>query len=38
MLSTLWKEAGVGTEVFIFESDPSRIADIRGRNDLEMTP
>ncbi len=35
-LSLLWKEAPIGTEVFIFESDPSRIAHIRGRNDLEM--
>ena len=38
MLSVLWKEAAVGTDVYIFESDPSRIANIRGRNDLEMTP
>jgi len=36
MLSVLWKEVDVGTEVYIFESDPSRITDIRGRNDLEM--
>ena len=35
-LSLLWKEVPVGSPVFIFESDPSRIAHIRGRNDLEM--
>lgn len=36
MLSLLWKEVGVGTPVIIFESDPSRVENVRGRNDLEM--
>ena len=36
MLSLLWKEAEVGTSVFIFESDPS-VAMGKGLNDLEMT-
>jgi L,D-transpeptidase YbiS len=36
MLSLLWKEADVGTSVFIFESDPS-VAMGKGLNDLEMT-
>jgi L,D-transpeptidase ErfK/SrfK len=37
MLSLLWKEAGVGTEVYIFESKPreSQVAE-QGLNDLEM--
>ena len=38
MLSMLWKEVGVGTEVYIFESRVSdEIAKSRGLNDLEMT-
>ena len=35
-LSLVWKEAKIGSAVYIYESDPSRIAHIRGRNDLEM--
>ena len=34
-LSLLWKEADVGTQVYIFDSAPIEIAS-RGRNDLEM--
>lgn len=34
-LSRLWKEADVGTEVYIFDSGPVAVAS-RGRNDLEM--
>jgi len=36
MLSLLWKEIEVGTEVYIFESQP-RLADNQGLNDLELT-
>jgi L,D-transpeptidase ErfK/SrfK len=38
MLSLLWKEAALGTEVYIFESTPRQLADNGGRglNDLEM--
>jgi len=38
MLSLLWKEAGVGTEVHIFESTPRLLADNGGRglNDLDL--
>jgi L,D-transpeptidase ErfK/SrfK len=37
MLSLLWNEAGVGTEVYIFESRMSdAIASSRGLNDLDM--
>jgi L,D-transpeptidase ErfK/SrfK len=35
MLSLLWKEAEVGTEVYIFDSAP-RYASTGGLNDLEM--
>jgi Uncharacterized protein conserved in bacteria len=35
MLKVLWKEAEVGTEVYIFESQP-RSASETGLNDLEM--
>jgi L,D-transpeptidase ErfK/SrfK len=39
MLAVLWKEAAVGTEVYIFDSDP-QLARLRGSekglNDLEM--
>ena len=37
MLSLLWKEVEVGTEVWIFESQPRQIAESRGLNDLELT-
>jgi L,D-transpeptidase ErfK/SrfK len=37
MLSLLWKEVEVGTEVYIFESQPREIADSKGLNDLELT-
>lgn len=37
MLSLLWKEVEVGTEVWIFESQPREIADSKGLNDLELT-
>ena len=38
MLSLLWKEAAVGTEVHIFESTPRQLADNGGRglNDLDL--
>lgn len=36
MLSLLWKEAAVGTEVHIFESKPRQIAN-EGLNDLDLT-
>jgi L,D-transpeptidase YbiS len=37
MLSLLWKEAAIGTEVYIFESVPRQLAEnSRGLNDLEM--
>jgi L,D-transpeptidase ErfK/SrfK len=38
MLSLLWKEAALGTEVYIFESTPRLLADNGGRglNDLDM--
>jgi len=35
MLSLLWKEAEVGTEVYIFDSQP-RYASEEGLNDLDM--
>jgi L,D-transpeptidase YbiS len=35
MLTLLWKEVEVGTQVFIFESQPRQIADT-GLSDLEM--
>jgi len=37
MLRVLWKEADVGTEVYIFESKPRQpqVAE-QGLNDLEM--
>ncbi|HYH09404.1 MAG TPA: L,D-transpeptidase [Thermoanaerobaculia bacterium] len=37
MLSVLWKEAAVGTEVYIFESKERQIADSKGLNDLDLT-
>ena len=37
MLSLLWKEAQVGTEVYIFESQPREIASSKGLNDLDLT-
>jgi L,D-transpeptidase ErfK/SrfK len=37
MLSLLWKEIEVGTEVYIFESRPRELADNKGLNDLELT-
>jgi lipoprotein-anchoring transpeptidase ErfK/SrfK len=36
MLNVLWKEVGVGTEVYIFDSQP-RYASEKGLSDLEMT-
>jgi len=37
MLSLLWKEVEVGTEVYIFDSQPRDIAESRGLNDLDLT-
>jgi L,D-transpeptidase YbiS len=37
MLSLLWKEIEVGTEVWIFESRPREIAESKGLNDLDLT-
>jgi L,D-transpeptidase YbiS len=37
MLSLLWKEAQVGTEVYIFESQPRQAIDTKGLNDLTLT-
>jgi len=37
MLALLWKEVSVGTEVFIFESQPRDIAASKGLNSLELT-
>jgi L,D-transpeptidase YbiS len=37
MLSFLWKEVEVGTEVYIFESQHRQIAESKGLNDLELT-
>jgi L,D-transpeptidase ErfK/SrfK len=37
MLAFLWKEVEVGTEVFIFESQPRQIAESKGLNDLDLT-
>jgi L,D-transpeptidase ErfK/SrfK len=37
MLSFLWKEVAVGTEVYIFESRERQIAESKGLNDLELT-
>jgi L,D-transpeptidase ErfK/SrfK len=37
MLKLLWKEAAVGTEVYIFESQPREIASSKGLNDLDLT-
>ena len=38
MLKLLWKEAALGTEVYIFESVPRQLADNEGRglNDLDL--
>jgi len=36
MLALLWKEAEVGTEVYIYDSQP-QFASSEGLNDLEMT-
>jgi hypothetical protein len=36
MLKVLWKETQVGTEVYIFDSQP-RYAAKGGLNDLDMT-
>jgi L,D-transpeptidase ErfK/SrfK len=36
ILATLWKEAQVGTEVVIFESEPTLVAGEKGLSDLEM--
>jgi len=38
MLKLLWKEAALGTEVYIFESTPRQLADNGGRglNDLDL--
>lgn len=37
MLSLLWKEVEVGTEVYIFESVPREATHSSGVNDLELT-
>ena len=37
MLALLWKEVEVGTEVWIFESQPRQLAESKGLNDLELT-
>lgn len=37
MLSLLWKEAEVGTEVYIFESQPRDVTASKGLNDLDLT-
>ena len=37
MLALLWKEVPVGTEVYIFESQPRDIAASKGLNSLELT-
>ncbi|HEX8255056.1 MAG TPA: L,D-transpeptidase [Thermoanaerobaculia bacterium] len=37
MLRVLWKEAQVGTEVYIFESQPRDIASSKGLNSLDLT-
>jgi L,D-transpeptidase YbiS len=37
MLTLLWKEVEVGTEVWIYESQPREIAHSKGLNDLELT-
>ena len=37
MLSLLWKEVEVGTEVYIFDSVPRDITASKGLNDLELT-
>lgn len=37
MLTLLWKEVEVGTEVYIFDSVPRDIASSKGLNDLELT-
>jgi L,D-transpeptidase YbiS len=37
MLSLLWKEVEVGTEVYIFDSVPRDIASSKGLNDLDLT-
>lgn len=36
MISLLWKEVEVGTEVFIFDSVPRDVSAHRGINDLEL--
>ncbi|HYI09568.1 MAG TPA: L,D-transpeptidase [Thermoanaerobaculia bacterium] len=36
MLKLLWKEVEVGTEVYIFESQPREIAESKGLNDLDL--
>jgi L,D-transpeptidase ErfK/SrfK len=37
MLSLLWKEVEVGTEVYIFDSAPREASNSKGINDLELT-
>ena len=37
MLSLLWKEVQVGTEVYIFESVARQASNSRGMNDLDIT-
>ena len=37
MLSLLWKEVEVGTDVYIFESVPRPVSASRGLNDLDLT-
>ena len=38
MLDTLWQHAGVGTSVYIYESNPdlTKVADSKGLNDLDF--
>jgi L,D-transpeptidase ErfK/SrfK len=37
MLSLLWKEIEVGTEVYIYDSVPRAATDSKGVNDLDLT-
>jgi len=37
MLSLLWKEVEVGTEVYIFDSQPRDMTASKGLNDLDLT-
>ena len=37
MLTLLWKEVGVGTPVYIYESIPREASGSSGKNDLDLT-